>query len=194
MRFNLTRDFYIPKNATLVSENPAIYTYTAGNGKPAACAFVGKAIKPTWRYYFSNEAARQKKIDETIANVKARQDAKADAKAAAKAFRHTLKVGDVLRSSWGYDQTNVDYYQVVALKGSTQVVTRRICAVTDGDGWTGRSGPDVGNFLDREQPRTFRVQANNSIRVASYAWAYPVPMQQVGQLKVYETAEWSAYA
>mgnify|MGYP001588521021 CR=1 FL=1 len=28
-----------------------------------------------------------------------------------------LAVGDVLRSSWGYDQSNIDYYEVVALKG-----------------------------------------------------------------------------
>ena len=26
-----------------------------------------------------------------------------------------LKVGDILTSSWGYDQTNVDFYQVVKL-------------------------------------------------------------------------------
>ena len=33
------------------------------------------------------------------------------------AERDGLKVGDVLRSSWGYDQTNVDYYEVVELVG-----------------------------------------------------------------------------
>ncbi len=32
-----------------------------------------------------------------------------------------LKVGDYLESSWGYDQTNVDFYKVVALVGKTMV-------------------------------------------------------------------------
>lgn len=32
-----------------------------------------------------------------------------------------LKVGDYLECSWGYDQTNIDYYKVVALVGKTMV-------------------------------------------------------------------------
>ena len=28
---------------------------------------------------------------------------------------HDLKVGDILYSSWGYDQTNIDFYQVTAV-------------------------------------------------------------------------------
>lgn len=196
MRIQLDRTFYIPKGAIQINDDPTIFTYTASNGKPAACAFVGKAVKPTWKYYFNTEAQRQVKIDETISNENARQARKADAAASRKAFRHTLAIGDVLRSSWGYDQTNVDYYQVTALKGSTQVVTRRIAglSVSGDSGRTGRSGPDVGAFLDRYQPETFKVQEGNCIRVASYARAYLVPMQQVGGLKVYETAEWTAYA
>lgn len=36
------------------------------------------------------------------------------------------KVGDILIASWGYDQTNVDYYQVVALVGTSSVRIRKI--------------------------------------------------------------------
>ena len=39
---------------------------------------------------------------------------------------HTLKVGDILKSSWGYDQTNIDYFQVVKLIGKTMVGLRAI--------------------------------------------------------------------
>ena len=38
-----------------------------------------------------------------------------------------VKVGSIFVMSWGYDQTNVDFYQVVALKGKTQCVVRGIC-------------------------------------------------------------------
>ena len=41
---------------------------------------------------------------------------------------HSLRVGDILAASWGYEQTNVDLYQVVALKGRTMVSVRR-CAL-----------------------------------------------------------------
>lgn len=38
----------------------------------------------------------------------------------------TPMVGDILRSSWGYDQTNVDYYQVVSMTKAS-VYIRKIC-------------------------------------------------------------------
>ena len=44
-------------------------------------------------------------------------------------FRNgTVAVGDVFASSWGYEQTNVDFYQVVALHGRTMVTVRKIRA------------------------------------------------------------------
>ena len=37
---------------------------------------------------------------------------------AAAAFRESLRVGDILYSSWGWEQTNIDFYQVIAIRGS----------------------------------------------------------------------------
>lgn len=37
-----------------------------------------------------------------------------------------VHVGDIYYSAWGYDQTNVDFYQVVALKGKHTAVIRQI--------------------------------------------------------------------
>lgn len=39
---------------------------------------------------------------------------------------HSVHVGDLFYDSWGYDQTNVDFYQVVALKGKMTAVIREI--------------------------------------------------------------------
>ncbi len=36
-----------------------------------------------------------------------------------------IHVGDIFYTSWGYDQTNIDFYQVVALRGKHTVVVRR---------------------------------------------------------------------
>lgn len=35
--------------------------------------------------------------------------------------KHPLDVGSVLYTSWGYDQTNVNFYKVVGLRGKTMV-------------------------------------------------------------------------
>lgn len=32
-----------------------------------------------------------------------------------------IQVGDIFKATWGYDQTNVDFFQVVALAGSSSV-------------------------------------------------------------------------
>lgn len=37
-----------------------------------------------------------------------------------------VKVGDIFYASWGYDQTNVDFFQVVALVGKTSVRVRGV--------------------------------------------------------------------
>lgn len=39
---------------------------------------------------------------------------------------HILQVGDILKHSWGWEQTNIDYYQVVALKGKKKVLLREV--------------------------------------------------------------------
>ena len=39
---------------------------------------------------------------------------KKEVKARAEKFAHGFNVGDVLYASWGYDQTNLDFFQVVA--------------------------------------------------------------------------------
>lgn len=44
-------------------------------------------------------------------------------------FQNPYKVGDILHHSWGYDQTNCDFYQVVEVKPAS-VVLRKIGAST----------------------------------------------------------------
>ena len=39
---------------------------------------------------------------------------------------HGVHIGDLFYASWGYDQTNIDFYQVVALKGKATAVIREI--------------------------------------------------------------------
>lgn len=43
-----------------------------------------------------------------------------------KVNKYGVKIGDVFYDSWGYEQTNIDFYQVVDLKGSTTVVLRPV--------------------------------------------------------------------
>lgn len=40
--------------------------------------------------------------------------------------KYGVRVGDIFCASWGYDQTNVDFFQVVALVGESSVRVREV--------------------------------------------------------------------
>jgi hypothetical protein len=41
-----------------------------------------------------------------------------------KQFQHAVKIGDIFYASWGYDQTNIDFYEVVAVKEKAVVIRK----------------------------------------------------------------------
>ncbi len=88
------------------------YTYTDVPGKLYGMAFAGKGNKPIWHVQFSSPAALDRKVEETIDSYQKAKDYKDQKRQQRKEFKHDFKAGDILVSSWGYDQTNVDFYQV----------------------------------------------------------------------------------
>ena len=67
------------------------------------------------------EAERFRRHDEAVAR-------------SSEEFRRSLRVGDILYSSWGWEQTNIDFYQVVAIRGSA-VDLRQLDQRTTEDGY-----------------------------------------------------------
>ena len=66
------------------------------------------------------------------------------------AEKQEVKVGDIFYTSWGYDQTNVEFYKVVrATKSSVWIQqtgqTREDAAYGGGDYWTTKSTGEVGS-------------------------------------------------
>ena len=144
------------------------YVYQTVDGKPAAAAFAGRRTKPDWRYYFVGpEAAstREKRICTYFESARSLQAIKAE-RQAQKAAPHNLQPGAIFYASWGYDQTNVDFYQVTAVLGPRMVEIRPIAEAPvtpdDSGGWTGRVVADPGNFTG--EARRVRVTAG-SIKV-----------------------------
>lgn len=66
-------------------------------------------------YYYSTAEARNARIEQLIKNITAHNERKAQRRAEKKAMTNHAKIGDILVNSWGYDQTNTDFYQVVRL-------------------------------------------------------------------------------
>lgn len=71
-----------------------------------------------------------------------------------------VQVGTIFYTSWGYNQTNVDFYEVVEKPSKMKVVVRRIAAVEE-EGSHERVLAEPGKFLDPERwpPKTCLIQA-----------------------------------
>jgi hypothetical protein len=154
--------------------NAAIASYSL-SGFPIAALFVGKSLKPSAHIRFASEDRRAAKIAEWKANIDAAAEYKAKRKAEkaeAKAnFVNPLKVGDVLVESWGYEQTNIDFYKVIAV-GPKSVKIQKC-----GSKYVSQNGP-AGNQVVADGPgygeiMTKIVRPGGSVKMSSYSSAYP---------------------
>lgn len=69
--------------------------------------------------------------------------------------------GTIFRSSWGYDKTIADFFQVVRRSGDT-IYTKRIYSQrVEGDGWSGYVMPEKDNFFNEEVFRS-KLESSNS--------------------------------
>lgn len=81
-------------------------------------------LKKVWYGYTDEETAR--KAIETAENPTETKALKTATKTE-KVNKYGVKVGDLFEASWGYEQTNVDFFQVIALVGETSVRVREVC-------------------------------------------------------------------
>jgi hypothetical protein len=74
-----------------------------------------------------------------------------------------FKVGDILYNSWGYEQTNIDWYQVVAVKGKTVTLRPIVGEVFEHDsamsGWT---KPKPSNWGGPPFRKTLQVHVDHN--------------------------------
>lgn len=139
-------------------------------GHPYGIAFQGKSNKPLWHYRFTSEERRTEQVRATTETRREVLARKAADKAAKAAFKHDLKVGDIFTSSWGYDQTNVDFYEVTEVPSGKSVKLRPVGKTSVNE--SGRYDyvvPVPGSYCGDEFAK--RVDTNGSVRISSYARA-----------------------
>lgn len=140
-----------------------VYLYER-NEKPCVIAYRGRAKKSVFCYRYDSVGARAKKVSKWMDE---QQEQKTESKK--QTSKRELKVDQILSSSWGYEQTNVNYYLVTALVGkvSVEVVEIGKSYKATGD-MTGRCIPDpsnrIGEPMKRRVIRGVQVKINSSIR------------------------------
>jgi len=72
------------------------------------------------------------------------------------------KVGDVVINTWGYEQTNVEFYKVLEIKNKS-IIVREICSETVKNskyshGMACNLVPDLNNFVSDSEPFMLRLK------------------------------------
>lgn len=89
-------------------------------------------------------------------------------KDARKNFKHSYEVGQILYDSWGYDQTNIDFFQITAIKGLS-VTLRKVAQNAYRTGHDcGKCSPIKDSFVGEEIKRRIVVHINYKHEVVSY--------------------------
>ena len=167
------------------AENRAAVVYTwEQEGKPIAIMFVGRAKKPTKFLRYQTPESRATAVQTFFSE----QVERAGRKSAAEP--RTLKVGDVLRQSYGYEQTNIDYFMVTELVGRQSVKLVEIGKMNpDGGGMSGRCAPDPNKVIG--EPFVSRAKGDRAR--CEYKMGTKVQSTVVAGATIYETDYWSSY-
>src|SRR5438874_650452 len=97
-------------NAAETYKSLRIVRRETANGAPWLQVWRGKQSRPFANYSFSNAA----RLEEYVTQIKAGEDAREAEKAKRSADRlavvNLFEVGDIIHHSWGYEQTQCDFY------------------------------------------------------------------------------------
>jgi hypothetical protein len=141
-----------------------------GDDPPTVKIWAPKGTKPAANYRFRSREQRQEFIDRYMRNHDAHTAAVVERRQSSHGTdeqRALVKVGAIFVYSWGWEQTNVDYFQVVEVKGGGATVVVRQIGSSLVPNWatghmTGYVTPEPDNFLDNDEPRTKRVRFNDN--------------------------------
>lgn len=159
------------------------FYWNNNNEKPVAICFSKKAKKPSWHYRFKDFAQFQKTINDTIDNRLSHQKTVAERRQ--KRFApHSLSVGDYLYCSWGYDQTNIDFYKVTKLIGKNKIEVVSCKNKITGSGCQSDYVVPGEEIIGSEQNYIVNSQYN-SIRIYSFASARKWNGQSLRQTDAY---------
>lgn len=116
-------------------------------------------------YYFATDLRRQewitKRMEDIKANLSAKDEAKNKRKDARENYVNTFKIGEVYYDSWGYDQTNIDFYMITEVKEKSVMVQRIGAIMCKGGRESGMSSnvkPDITNKIGEPEIKIIQIR------------------------------------
>lgn len=128
------------------------------HGKFLCMGFSGKRSKNDFYYSYSTKEAMCEKIEKYLKSLVEVHEYKQAAKKKQKEANENVKVnvGDIFVTSWGYDQTNVDFYQVVEVKAKTVIIKSIASKTVEGSSYydSCRVKPIKDKFIEGNRGET----------------------------------------
>jgi hypothetical protein len=92
------------------------------------------------------------------------------------------EVGDILESSWGYDQTNIDFYKVLRVSASNVWIQKVSQEITSVESWGSENviptdqpySREVWDIVDGERVRVLEVAEVKRRKFKTYSDSYYV--------------------
>lgn len=138
-----------------------------------AIAFVANQNKPLFHYRYPNEAARDQSIEKAAKDRRDTLERKQKKQQERREFKHEFNVGDILYTSWGYDQTNCSFFEVTKILGPKAVEIRELAQATDhSERGADYVVPIPGRYARHSQLMRKMVAPGNRVKIESYAHAH----------------------
>jgi hypothetical protein len=201
------REFYFRKGATkVVDKKSDAVAYVSeylvsktGAKRYQATVFYGKQTKPVANYTYVSEERRNKAVAEYFEGRQKSMAFKVEQRTKRTSWVPDYKVGELLRTSWGYDQTNVEYFEVVQVKGK-YVWLREIAQKRSATGHDcGQTVPLPGQYLkprfegDKQGETIRRLAQQSGVRICDVRSASRCTPKMVAGVPVYSPVYWSSY-
>jgi hypothetical protein len=144
-----------------------------------ALGYAGTSKKSAFHNSHRTEEVRDRQVKEFFAGLESSAKLKADYKAE-RSKPHTVNVGDIIHHSWGWEQTQCDYYQVLSVTahGATiQAIDSETVPGSDTGGMSDRRLPIKDQFVRRcgsgpvEEPLKVRIDGRNYVTTLAHGSA-----------------------
>jgi hypothetical protein len=194
-RFTLPR--YIPNGAIKVADKASdavAYLYSDNRARPCARVFYGRQSNPVVYCYYRSEVEREAAVRRAFEVRRLTHARRAEVAEERKAYNHSFKVGDVVNTCWGYEQTNREYFEVVGVRGKSVVTLRQIAVDSyDTSSMSGYVVPLPGKYVG--EAKDFRANSYGGIKISACRTAHKTDFKEVAPgVRAYNAGYVSSYA
>ena len=166
------------------------YTYTL-KGRFIVATFTARSKKPVFHYAFLDEAGRTERMQDFFSAQYKAEIRKIEKRAERFNYEVKLNEGDILYTSWGWEQTNIDFYQVIRVI-KKQIIVRKIeKEYKETQFMAGFSTPILGVFISNEM--TVSTTGESTVKIGS-EYASLLPFKEINGQRIYDKKYESHYA